>query len=168
MSQHGRGSFFPFGQRPPRTPSPAPSPTILAHTGGRRHPAVAGSEPVPGDTAAVLRGCPLAEARADAEELPAASLLPSCPHLGAVYDVLLAAVAGADGKSLRAHADRCFCTALLVLVASKDPHDTPSSLWSAPLHGERPPPVRQHGLVAVLLLRVFQFVSFFAVSSLSV
>uniref|UniRef100_A0ACD5XP43 Uncharacterized protein n=1 Tax=Avena sativa TaxID=4498 RepID=A0ACD5XP43_AVESA len=53
----------------------------------------------------------------------ASSLLPSWPHLGAVYDVLLAAVAAADAKSLRAHVDRRFLTSLLALFASEDPRE---------------------------------------------
>ncbi|CAM0952773.1 unnamed protein product [Alopecurus aequalis] len=68
--------------------------------------------------------CPLADAAADDQELSsAASPLPSWPHLGAVYDVLLATVAAADAKSLRAHVDRRFLTALLALFASEDPRE---------------------------------------------
>ncbi|KAK1632981.1 hypothetical protein QYE76_007296 [Lolium multiflorum] len=68
--------------------------------------------------------CPLAEAGAEAaEELPAASLLPSWPHLSAVYDILLTAIAAADPKSLRAHVDRRFLASLLALFASEDPRE---------------------------------------------
>ncbi|KAK1678487.1 hypothetical protein QYE76_039335 [Lolium multiflorum] len=45
----------------------------------------------------------------------AALLLPSCPHLGSVYNVFLEAVAATDSQSLRAHVDRRFLTALLAL-----------------------------------------------------
>ena len=70
--------------------------------------------------------CPLAAAGAEAapEEFPsAASPLPSWPHLSAVYEILLAAVAAADAKSLRAHVDRRFLTSLLALFASEDPRE---------------------------------------------
>ncbi|KAM0870898.1 hypothetical protein ACQ4PT_039746 [Festuca glaucescens] len=114
--------------------------------------------------------CPLAEAGANARnELPAASLLPSWPHLGAVYDGPLAAVAVDDAKSLRAHVDHPFRTAFLALFASEEPREQdrlnsqghlprallrarPRARLHAPLHGQRPPPVRQQGLIAVLLL----------------
>ncbi|XP_051200583.1 uncharacterized protein [Lolium perenne] len=89
--------------------------------------------------------CPLAE------ELRAASLLPSWPHLGAVYDVLLAAFAAANAnKSLRAHADRRFLTALLALFAS-DSEDPRAPSCAAPW--PTPSSVRQHDLLAALLLR---------------
>uniref|UniRef100_A0ACD5XZL4 Uncharacterized protein n=1 Tax=Avena sativa TaxID=4498 RepID=A0ACD5XZL4_AVESA len=73
--------------------------------------------------------CPLASefGAADAAEeqlqAGASSLLPSWPHLGLAYDVLLAAVAAADAKSLRAHVDRRFLTSLLALFASEDPRE---------------------------------------------
>ncbi|XP_051189253.1 uncharacterized protein [Lolium perenne] len=106
--------------------------------------------------------CPLAEARADAEELRAASLLPSWPHLGAVYDVLVAAVADADAKSLRAHVNHRCRTALLAIFAPEDPRDTPSPPWIAPSCAApwRTPsscsPTRPRHCPPPPLLRVFQ------------
>ncbi|XP_047046515.1 serine/threonine protein phosphatase 2A 57 kDa regulatory subunit B' alpha isoform-like [Lolium rigidum] len=67
--------------------------------------------------------CPLADAGTE-EDLPSAtSLLPSWPHLSTVYDILLAAIAAADAKSLRAHVDRRFLASLLALFASEDPRE---------------------------------------------
>ncbi|KAF7074030.1 hypothetical protein CFC21_078941 [Triticum aestivum] len=67
--------------------------------------------------------CPSVLAEAADEEAPSASLLPSWPHLQAVYDVLLAVIAAADAKALRNHIDRPFLTALLALFASEDPRE---------------------------------------------
>lgn len=72
--------------------------------------------------------CPLADAPAAIdEESPAVSLLPSWPHLQAVYDILLAMVAGAGDddatKSLRHHLDRRFLASLVSLFASDDPRE---------------------------------------------
>ncbi|VAI35299.1 unnamed protein product [Triticum turgidum subsp. durum] len=67
--------------------------------------------------------CPSVLAEAADEEAPAASLLPSWPHLQAVYDVLLAVIAAADAKALRNHIDRPFLTSLLALFASEDPRE---------------------------------------------
>ncbi|KAI4989406.1 hypothetical protein ZWY2020_036723 [Hordeum vulgare] len=50
--------------------------------------------------------CPSLLADAADEEAPAASLLPSWPHLQAVYDVLLPVIAPAHTNALRNHLDR--------------------------------------------------------------
>ncbi|KAM0870053.1 hypothetical protein ACQ4PT_040273 [Festuca glaucescens] len=71
-------------------------------------------EPVTRDAAAVLR-VPARRGGRRRRGAAAALLLPSCPHLGLVYDVLLTVVAATDAQPLRAHVDRHFLTALLAL-----------------------------------------------------
>ncbi|WOL18599.1 hypothetical protein Cni_G27396 [Canna indica] len=57
------------------------------------------------------------------EDGPMMTLAPDWPHLHIVYDILAAAVAGSDAKTLRRHIDRGFLRSLLALFQSEDPRE---------------------------------------------